>query len=114
VDASEVSEAGGSKSALAVTFPDGDRLAVLCGELDVATVPTLEAAFELVSPGAAMVLDLSQVTFLDSSGLTGLVRLYHRLGGDRDSVVLRNPTPNVQQVLAITALDTVFRIDVSS
>lgn len=47
------------------------------GELDVATVPAVErAALDVWSDGAdALVLDLSAVTFFDSSGLQLLIRL---------------------------------------
>jgi anti-sigma B factor antagonist len=54
----------------------------LAGEIDTYTVPDVRAAFEelSVTPGATVVVDLRDVTFLDSSGLGAIVGLYHRLG----------------------------------
>ena len=51
------------------------------GELDVATVPTLEAeldAVETLDPGRTIVVDLTELTFMDSTGLHLLVRLTER------------------------------------
>ena len=53
----------------------------LAGEIDTYTVPDVRAAFEeiAVAPGAAVVVDLRAVTFLDSSGLGAIIGLYHRV-----------------------------------
>ena len=51
------------------------------GELDVATVPTLEAeldALKTADPGLMIVIDLTELTFMDSTGLHLLVRLTER------------------------------------
>jgi anti-anti-sigma factor len=75
----------------------GQRL-VVNGELDMATVPALEAAFEeRVASGPAadhlaalpVVLDLSRCSFLDSSGVRSVVTLAQRTeaAGRRFSVV---------------------------
>src|SRR6185369_5447303 len=60
--------------------PYGARVAI-AGELDMATVPRVEAALE-VEPAAsagAVVVDLAGVTFMDSTGLAALVKLEHAL-----------------------------------
>jgi anti-anti-sigma factor len=53
----------------------------LAGEIDTYTVPNVRAAFEqiAVAPGAKVVVDLRDVTFLDSSGLGAIIGLYHRV-----------------------------------
>jgi anti-sigma B factor antagonist len=65
-----------------VTLPDrGDGVRLLCasGELDVAVVPALlPEVRDLVSAARGVVLDLSDVTFFDSSG----VRLLDRIAGE--------------------------------
>ncbi|MCX7646378.1 MAG: STAS domain-containing protein [Rhodobacteraceae bacterium] len=56
-----------------------------------------------------VVLDLSSVTFLDSSGLGALVGAMKLLGPDRP-LELAGLTPNVERVLRLTRMDTVFTI----
>ena len=51
------------------------------GEIDTYTVPNVRSAFEemAVAPGAMVVVDLRDVTFIDSSGLGAIIGLYHRV-----------------------------------
>lgn len=84
----------------------------LLGELDMSTAPRLrEELLRLVSDGATSVtVDLSELGFVDSTGLsvliTGLKRLREK-GGD---MALRSPTPSTRRVLEITGLTEVFPI----
>ena len=79
----------------------------LLGALDLATrnlvLHTTRDAITQ-SDGGAVVLDVSGVTFIDSTGLGALIELY-RFGTDHDvDVILRDPSPRVRQVLDLTAL----------
>ena len=58
---------------------------------------------------ACVVLDLSQVAFLDSSGLGAVVAVREALGPDR-ALELSGLTPSVQKVFRLTRMDTIFRI----
>ena len=52
----------------------GDRLLVVHGELDIATAPELvEMLHRLRRQGHAVQVDLAEVTFMDSTGLTTLM-----------------------------------------
>lgn len=55
-------------------------------------------------------LDLSAMTFLDSSGLGTLISLHKTLRARNGTVRLLKPTPNVQQILELTRLHRVFEI----
>lgn len=63
----------------------------VAGELDVATAASLrDRALALVNQGvASLVIDLRGVTFVDSTGVGSLLRIYHRQGlmGGRMHVV---------------------------
>jgi len=63
----------------------------------------------LIDEGAAnMVVDLSQVTFIDSTALgvlIGGIKRVHTVGGELVMVARSRP---VQKILAITGLDKVF------
>lgn len=85
---------------------DGAVVATLIGELDL---PATDAAYDDIEAAArearALVLDLSQLTFMDSSGLRLVVRLdaAAREGAFELSIV-RGPE-KVQQVFEIVGLD---------
>jgi len=84
----------------------------LRGEVDIYTAPRLkEGLLELLDGGATgVVVDLSGVTFIDSTALgvlIGGVRRLHDAGGRMALVVATRP---VERVLTITGLDRVFSI----
>lgn len=87
------------------TVDDALVLAVT-GEVDMTTAPELAKAIELVSDHtASVVVDLSGVTFLDSSGLGALLRAQRELG--ERGIGLRVVTPAdspVRRVFEITQL----------
>ena len=65
---------------------------------------------ELVGGSASrVVLDLSQVAFLDSSGLGAVVAVMKLLGPDR-KLELAGLTPTVEKVFRLTRMDSVFTI----
>ncbi len=70
-----------------------------------------ETVKELVDQGQRRILlNLGEVTYVDSAGLGELVRAYmlvHREGGE---IKLLNPTRRVRNVLEITRLHTVFDV----
>jgi anti-sigma B factor antagonist len=53
----------------------------LTGEIDTYTVPEVRAAFDelAVAGGGTVVVDLREVTFMDSSGLGAIIGLFHRV-----------------------------------
>ena len=55
-------------------------------------------------------LDLSQTTFVDSSGLGALISLHKTATSQQGKLLLFNPQPAIQQVLELTRLDGLFQI----
>jgi anti-anti-sigma factor len=86
---------------------DGLVHVALRGELDLSTVSKVEDELKLVeaeSPGV-IVLDLSRLSFLDSTGLRCVVTADQRAReADRRLVLVRGPDP-VQRVFTITRLE---------
>ena len=80
------------------------------GELDMYSAPRLrEVLVTLVNEGQAdLVVDMADVSFMDSSGLGVLVGVLKRCRTAGGSLVLRHVTPTTGKVLAITGLDRVF------
>ena len=90
-----------------LTHLDGDAVLVVTGEIDASTSPMLhEACLGFVSNTDRLVLDLSGVTFMDSSALRVLIEVQVREG--TGGVVVRNPSGQVRRLLEMTDLAARF------
>lgn len=98
------------------TSTEGDAAVVAAtGELDAHAAPTLAAAVDPLAdrPQGTLVIDLSGVDFVDSTGLGVLVGALKRVreaGGRLDVVVT---SPRVLKVLGLTGLDVVIPLHAS-
>jgi anti-anti-sigma factor len=80
---------------------------ILDGDIDIVTVPELRLAINAAvddQAGSEVLLDMSAVTFLDSTGLGMLVGSYRRAARFGGSVVVVNPSGRVRKVLVVTGL----------
>ena len=91
---------------------EGDVVfASITGEIDLNNSPALRTTlFDLASKHAPkrMVLNLSQVPYMDSSAIAVLVELLRRLKGGK--IALAGLQPRVRGLLEIARLDTIFAI----
>jgi anti-sigma B factor antagonist len=90
----------------------GMGLIEVSGEVDIYTAPKFkEDMLGLIDQGATeLIVDLSEVTFVDSTALgvlIGGIKRMHAVDGRMALVVATRP---VQKVLTITGLDRVFEI----
>ena len=83
---------------------DGGRIFALRGELDVSTSQGL-AELLIGPPGALVVIDLYQLTFMDSSGLGAIHAARRTAIRDGGNLVVTRPSPRVHRVLQLTGLD---------
>jgi len=76
------------------------------GELDIATNPLLEHAIaEATSePGARLVLDLRELTFMDSTGLRTLAQTNARAANDGFTLAIVRGPRQIDRVLEISGL----------
>ena len=86
------------------------RTITMSGEVDIATVDQLlaEAYACLEGPAEVCEVDLSGVTFIDSSGLGALVRIRNVAQDQGKQVVLTNVPASVGRLLEVTGLADVF------
>jgi anti-sigma B factor antagonist len=82
------------------------------GQMDLATVPALEARLNAAirESVGAFVLDLSNVDFLDSTGLAVLLRARGLLGREDRALVVICPFGPVRRVFELAGLSTVFAL----
>jgi anti-anti-sigma factor len=91
------------------TTVGGANAIAISGELDIETAPKLTEEVELAvwSTVGAFVLDLTELTFLDSSGLHALLRARAYLAREDRSLVLICPPGPARRVLDLASvLDT--------
>ncbi|GAA2637193.1 STAS domain-containing protein [Actinomadura fulvescens] len=86
----------------------GWHVLTVTGELDLASVPALQADLydvwaETAAPWVA--LDLTAVSLCDSTGVNALVRAWQRTTRAGGQLLLLRPHPRVAAVLCRTALD---------
>ena len=91
-----------------VTDALGSVVLRISGELDISSVGSIQAAIQATFGRGLdlIVLDLSEVSFMDSSGLAMLLALTETI----ETVELRNPSGLVRRVIELTGLCGVFRI----
>jgi len=96
-----------------VTALNGTGVITVAGDIDITSCRKLrEELVRLMDDGVTtVVLDLSSMEFVDSTGLDVLVGAQKRLRQRGGELVLRSPRPAAQKVLEITRLDTVFTIE---
>jgi anti-anti-sigma factor len=85
----------------------------LSGELDLATTPRVWRKLEELVPGGfgKVLIDLSALTFIDSTGLRLLVAASKLAQEHGSSFAIVPGGPAVQRALALTGLDTAFAIE---
>jgi len=82
----------------------------ISGEIDVFTSPRLrEMLLDIIENGGQhLVVDLGDVTFLDSTGLGVLVGIYHRLRARSGSMAFMGVNDRVRRVFHVTQLTKIF------
>lgn len=80
------------------------------GELDLATAPALDDELRgLFADGTCrLTVDLSEMTFIDSTGLATLVRALRATREGGGDIVLHAPQRSVRRVLEIAGADRLF------
>ena len=83
---------------------EGGRVFALMGELDISTTDGLVE--QIVGPaGSFVVIDLSELTFADSSGLGAILTARWKMIRDGGNLLLTRPHRNIQALLEMTGLD---------
>ena len=92
---------------------DGGSGLRLVGELDLATAPALRDALARIDSSDETVLELDELTFIDSSGCHALMS-YLREAPEHGRLVFVDPSPAVVRTLELTGLAKHPRIEIRS
>ncbi len=88
---------------------DSWQLVTVRGEIDMYTIGQLVDAITTVASTA--VVDLCGVTFIDSTGLKGLLRAQKAARQRGDELILRHPSKAVRRLLELTGLIDGFTVE---
>ncbi|MBL1288704.1 STAS domain-containing protein [Streptomyces sp. NPDC057067] len=91
------------------TTPAG-AVVELAGDLDHRTAPEVRAALPRlgIRPGQQLVLDLTGITFCDSSGITALIAARNYALAAEATIALAAVPDRVSRIFRIVGLDRVF------
>jgi anti-sigma B factor antagonist len=90
---------------------DGDtHVLTLSGELDLVTAPEVEKELRIVEAGDAdvIVVDLSALEFVDSTGLRLLIQTEQRSRWEPGRIALRRPPERVMRIFTIAGIDALL------
>jgi anti-anti-sigma factor len=79
------------------------------GELDIWKESEVEARLSVLDGSAPIVIDLSDVRYLDSAFLSALVRLRRRLPNSTITLVVE--APSVRRIFELTEMHRLFTIE---
>ena len=83
---------------------DGPRMYFLSGELDLSTISLMETAVApAIAKGGPVTLDVSHLTFIDSSGVGSIVRSLHALPSG--CIVLHGVRDATKRVMDLMGVD---------
>jgi anti-sigma B factor antagonist len=96
----------GEALTIEVRHEQGCAIVTAAGEIDISTVaPLRERLFEVAASGAPLVVDLGQVSFIDSVGLATLVGAANRAAAHGGSLQVPRALPKIRQLVRLTGLD---------
>jgi len=95
----------GAMAVIHVAHRDRRTVVQITGEIDQASAPRLEATLGLLD--GPLVIDCSELRFIDAAGLSVLVKASR----EHDGVKLRNVSPYLQELIAAAKLSHALRVD---
>jgi anti-sigma B factor antagonist len=97
---------------VAVGAAEGGTQVELVGELDVSTAPELQSHVdEIVSGNGDVLVDCSELTFADSSGLDTLIRLAKTLNEDDRRLILSSVRPMVRRAIEVLQITDLVELE---
>jgi anti-anti-sigma factor len=96
------------------TMTDTDPIVITpSGEIDLASAPQLRQSIKEAldsSRSTVLVVDLADVTFMDSSGLTCLAFAHQQMQERDGHVEVRRANPSVRKLINVVGMDQVVEV----
>jgi anti-anti-sigma factor len=84
------------------------------GEVDMECASSLQQTIVSadVPPGGRVLLDMAEVAFIDSAGISAIIDAHKKRAADGIAITLVEVPPLVRTVLSLTGVDTYLDVDV--
>jgi len=93
---------------------EGSAVVSVTGDVDLVSAARLREVLEdALRLSSHLVVDVADVTFIDSSGLSALVQTHRQAADAGGSMTVRRPSPMLKRLLSITRLETVLVVEES-
>lgn len=89
---------------------DGRAVLHVGGEVDIQFADELRDAGLTTTADSGLAMNLSEVSFIDSSGLAALIEINNTMGLQGQVLTLVAPSRSVRRILELTGLDPVFSV----
>jgi anti-sigma B factor antagonist len=90
------------------TAPSGQRVLDVRGPLDLSTAHRLQRTVATMELGSGLVIDLSGVTYCDSTGLTALIGAYQRSRAEHIGFAVSGAGRDLARVFQIVGIDQIM------
>ena len=91
---------------------NGNPVLAFSGEMDLATAEGFTSALQpWIEAGGPVTVDLSEVTFMDSTGIHAVIEAARALG-DRGCIIIHGAHDGIQKVFELTMLDSVPNVHI--
>jgi anti-sigma B factor antagonist len=104
-DMQSLEDAEPAKLQIRVQNTQGPAVVRVTGEIDLSNAARLQDQLSLLVGQGHVVVDLSEVTFIDSTGLTAFIVGHRRAAAAGTGLHLAGATGTVQRLLELTQLD---------
>lgn len=97
---------------ITISDQSGVKVVAISGEVDLSTSPKVrDALLDCIFAGSTVVVDLSQVAYIDSSGVASLVEAFQNAKTRKQGFALASVGATPMRVLKLARLDQVFVIN---
>ena len=97
-----------------ISLTDNTILAVLDGEIDHHTAKMIREEIDSQIENSlckTLIIDFSDVSFMDSSGIGLIMGRYKLMKQRQGEVKIKNPSPNTLRVLKLAGMDRLTKIE---
>jgi anti-sigma B factor antagonist len=96
---------------VAISTIDQVTVAKLTGEIDATTASTAQQqVLAVVTPGARIILDMSDVPYMSSAGLRMLLSLFRNVSANSGRIALVGVTEDIQDTMSVTGFLKFFTL----
>lgn len=92
-------------------FVNGVSIISLVGELDGNTAPDTQQTIQgMISAGARIILDMTQLAYMSSAGARALLVIYRQISEANAAVILAGLSPEIADMLSATGFLEYFQL----